>query len=145
MNPDVSTDMETGIELCAFLETAKKVSDIRISKYLRTCYKHVNYTLSTHSTSVQFLSKLIWIFSGSSLWDITADVMHCEEINPCFFTPLRISQQTSWLNEPKFIYKIYNYIVLQKILLFILKEAIDLWSLLDYSREKIKRKVTVVQ
>lgn len=85
MNTDVSTDMENGIELCAFLETAKKVFDIRISKYLRKCYKHVHYILSTHSTSVQFLSKLILIFSGSSLWDINADVMHCEEINPGFF------------------------------------------------------------
>jgi hypothetical protein len=67
VNTDVSADGEAVVELCAFLEMAREVSDIRVSKYLRTCYKHLNYTLSNHRATVQFLSKLIRIYSGSSV------------------------------------------------------------------------------
>jgi hypothetical protein len=66
MNAGVLADGEPVIELCAFLEIAREVSDIRVSKYLCMCYKHLNYILITHCTSVQFLLKLIRIYSGSS-------------------------------------------------------------------------------
>ena len=80
------------IELYASLQMARKFSDIRISKYLRTCYKHVIYILSTHrTTSVQFFTKLIWINSGATLWNATADVILCEEINPRFLPITYIS------------------------------------------------------
>ena len=47
MNTDISTDMEAVIELSEFLEMARNVPDIRISKYLRTCLQtrdlHIEY------------------------------------------------------------------------------------------------------